>query len=447
MVKQRKDFRENIGEANINGVDMEKMQKKAKTFIKKHPLEYRKLTTYQYRKPGDLQKLYNLIEKENPDIKDKPDEIYAIMEEMFNISMHNEHSKVDKITDPKKKKEAIKRIVNQRLAWMEKKIYIPFFKEHPNYNEGFTPEELAAKYVHDIKIATFDNLAKIPVGTSIDVAVGTLNILGRRGFTIAHPDIKNHGFYKAKDYSFALDTGEPKIDYAIARHLREANSPLENLEGANLLKSPLAMKLMLMGTPGGIPVIAQALGQEKYKTLTEAYKKYPTVTIDTNSAAYKDFKDLLTKLRAAQSDPNAQLINIDGKIFKSLELQNSKGEKIIIAIRTKKLQSGVYERCFNASNIYSDEVISFSAQEHFNIEGNMRSYSAKTTVTLTTEYGTKSISFGLGATVPIGSNTHSGGGGEKPKGAGSGETGQGQKAPNSPGAKSQGSTNSSPKNR
>ncbi|MCA9374163.1 hypothetical protein KC725_03320 [Candidatus Peregrinibacteria bacterium] len=402
MAESGRKLRKNIGEADIEGVDLNAMRVKAEAFMKKHPREYRLLTTNPHKSPGDIKKIFDMISEENSDLNGNPDQIHAIMEELFNLSMANEKARYEKLPE-KQRKLAMKQIVRQRLQWMKTTIYIPFFKEHsnPQNNPNNIPaEELAEAFVKPIRDAALDNPEEIPVGARLDVAVGTQSVFGRRGFNIAHGEgekIPDHRLFVAKDYATALETGQPPIDKAIALIIRDAESPTEFPEQSQFLASSLATKLALMGTNRDNPILGLALGEEAFNKIVECYATKPPQVVEGAQEAVKSFQELVQKLRAAQEGKEGTLVVVDGAAFHTIEVNG-----VRIGIRTGSIKSGVYERCLNASKLYDEQLMAINETEPYQMVGNMRVYGAKSASSLVTSFRTQDISIGIGATAALG---------------------------------------------
>jgi hypothetical protein len=391
-----KTMRENIGSANL-GIDMQEAETRAKAFIEKNPRLYRDYTTYQLTSEPQLQKLDDEIKQEYPGITD--DELYAVKEELFHLSMAESKKSIEKLP-PEQQKERIRQIVDQRLNWMEETIYVPFFEKHINKGNnpnGYTAKQLANALVGPMRFAYINEMQKLPIGAQLEVAVGTLNIRGRRQFTMSQPDtIEDHGIRPAKDYSVALETGQPPIDRTIALILRESVRPVEQLEGNEILRSPLAVKLLLLGTnQGKKPVMLDILGEETYKKLSECYAQKPPTAVEGSHEALTKLEEIAKKLSEAQ-EGKGTLMRINEKNYFSIEIKNT-----ILGIRTDMLQSGIYERCFNATSVYNDEIIAISKEEKYDIVGNARVYRGAAMNSLVTSNEVDTVKVGFGAAVDI----------------------------------------------
>ena len=411
MAAAGQKLREQIGEADIEGVNLNDMRKRAQAFEQKHRREYRLLTTNPHKKPGDIKKIFDMISEENPDLNGNPDKIHAIMEEMFNLSMADEKARYEKLPE-KQRKLAMKQIVKERLRWMETMIYIPFFKEHstPQNNPDNIPAgELAEAFLKPIRDAALENPEEIPIGARLDVAVGTQSVYGRRGFNIAQgkgEKIPDHRIFVAKDYASALETGQPPIDKTIALIIRDAESPTEFPDQSQFLASSLATKLALMGTAEKNPTLGLALGEDNFNKIIECYATKPPQVVAGAEGAIKEFQELVKKLRSAQEGQTGTVVVIDGQAFHTIEVNG-----VRLGIRTGSIKSGVYERCLNASKLYDEKLIALSDSEPYQLVGNMRVYGAKTTSSLVTSFRTQDISIGFGVTAPVGPEFDEGSGG------------------------------------
>jgi hypothetical protein len=203
---------------------------------------------------------------------------------------------------------------------MRDAIYVPFFRKYAidKYNPNhYTPEQLAEAFIAPLRQmainGNFDKAEDIPVGAHLDVAVGTESIVGRRGITAGRPDqIANHKLFAAHDYSEALVTHYPPIDYTIALCFRESQRPLEMVDPNQFLASPMAIKLMLLGTEKGNPILIKALGEENYRLIAECYKSKPPKRItevdQSTQDAISKFKDLAVQLSDAQTGQGTKIL-------------------------------------------------------------------------------------------------------------------------------------------
>lgn len=399
-------MRKSVGEYSVEGIDMNNMHDRAMQFMELHQKEYRQLTTYD--KSLDLNKLFDMILSENKDLGEKADpktttKIQVIMEELFNQSMAEAWVKFkgDK-ENPEQRIAFMRATVNNRCDWMEKAIYLPFFKavdlsDKEVNPQGFTAEELAHVYVQTIREGQLAEATAIANGAHIDVGVGTMKIVGERGFTVANGDkIKDHSIYVAKDYSKALETGTPPMDYLIARILRHSHNAAEYGNGEQFLNSPIALKLVLLGTKENNPMLAYALGVDKYEKLLECYSQKPAKVTEGSKEAISALMTLSEQLRDAQTGKRSSRIMVDGKTYESFVYNG-----VRFGIRTEALATGVYARCMNPTSMYDDSIIAMRQEEKPVMVNNMAVYGARTTQSLATEYRNNPLVLGAAAAVPL----------------------------------------------
>ena len=411
-----KEVRNNIGSADLESVNIYTMHGFAMDFMKKHPIIYRRYTTYQVKSEPEILRLNETIKKDfkaanKRDITD--DELTVVKEELFNLSMSEAEKKIANLPE-NKKLEAKRELLRNKINWMRDAIYVPFFRKYAvsKYNPNhYTPEQLAEAFIAPLRQmainGNFDNAEDIPVGAHLDVAVGTESIVGRRGITAGRPDqIANHKLFAAHDYSEALVTHYPPIDYTIALCFRESQRPLEMVEPNQFLASPMAIKLMLLGTEKGNPILIKALGEENYKLIAECYKtKPPTIPknadIINTKTAINELYYLAIKLSDAQTGQGTKIL-VKDKNGNNQEYYSITVKDLIIGIRTTSHKSGVYERCLNAAELYDEEIIALDKNESYTMESNFRAYDAKTANSLVSSFAVRDIAIGAGVVGPVG---------------------------------------------
>lgn len=406
-----KDAQESLGlSEKLKGERFKEIRKKAQTFEKKHPTEYRQLTTHQIKSKPDLDKLDALIQKDNGG-KLTFDELMLFKEELFNLSM----------SEMKNQPEAAReRIMKERLEWARDYIYKPFFQEKiksgklpakliANLRKTYkTDEELAAAMAEGFveplrKIKPVKGEAqKIPLGASVDVAVGSNNIVGIRGSVMGNQEITEHGLYSSvKDYRSALETGKPPMDQAIALALRDNYSPnVEKMKDNEFLRTPLAAKIMYLGVQQNkYPVLADLLGEDNYRKLLDCFEAEPKpAVVEGSEEAVKAFQELVTELQDASEgrSKDSKIIAIDGEQYHAIERNG-----MVMGLKVGTFRSGVYERCLNAASVYDDKLVAFRSTETYTPQNEMAVYNAKQMQTLVSNFGASPVGFGVAPAVGL----------------------------------------------
>lgn len=370
------------------GIDLSNLKMSPDKFIQKYPLVYRQLTTNT--NPKNIENLDKLIRDENKEPAITEDQLIRFKEELFRLSM-SEYKGGDPTA-----------VINQRLDWAERAVFIPFFqrrlaKLQPPASPEITAETLAKVYISSIRQNLYGEPKDLLVGQSIFTAVGTYGIEGIRkvGAETGQTTDRNK-FIEAYDYAPFLDTKGTAIteeQRVIARILLGEHSELPTENNVPFLQSRLARKIFFMGKPGEVPnPLIDILGEDKFEQLTKAYQalnKGETTGFEQYGEAIEALKTIAKQVRDAQIG-NGTPVRVDGIEARAVQIGG-----YYFVIKTT-LRSGIYDYCKNPSTVYNEQILIYKPeklQQYLGLQGSVASRAAD--VTTIHDYSLQIVTLGL----------------------------------------------------
>jgi hypothetical protein len=367
----------------LSDIALDGLEMSPKQFEKKHPKEYRRLTTSV--EPSVTQEVDALIRKENPSITD--DQMILYKEELFMLSMSEDKS-LDRKT-----------VIERRLNWAEKAVFTPFFDSKlaalPESERGnFTGAELAKAYISAIRQHLNDTPRDLVAGENVFTAVGTYQIEGIRTLR-GVSGLKGHGFTEGFDYSRYLSSQGEALgaeQRMIARLLLSAHAEIPQ-DNAQFLRSSLAQKLFYMGKKGEVPnPLIDIIGQGFFEQLTRAYgdlAEGKPGRADAYPQAIATFRGVCEQIRQAQLGQGTPVM-VDGLECRAVLI---KGYYFVI---NTTLKSGIYEYCKNPSTVYNEKIFVYrpaNLTRYLGLQGSASSAAADVTISPT--YGAEINTIGL----------------------------------------------------